>query len=234
MTETPRAFILAAGRGERMRPLTDHTPKPLLSVGGRALIEHHLAALAQAGIRDVVINLGWLGTRIRDALGDGARHRLRIAYSDEGWPALETGGGIRRALPLLGPAPFLVLNGDVYCDYPLRELRAAAEQLPAQDLAQLLLVANPEHHPQGDFVLDQGRVREPAPETAEKFTFSGLSVLRPQLFAGSADAAFGLAPLLRAAAARGQVGAALHRGQWSDVGTPQRLAALEAQLSRHH
>lgn len=230
----PKAFILAAGRGERMRPLTDHTPKPLLTVGGRPLIDYHLRALAQAGIREVVINLGWLGAQIRDALGDGARYGLSIAYSDEGWPALETGGGIHRALPLLGPGPFLVLNGDVYCDYPLAALRRCAEQLPAQDLAHLLLVPNPEHHPGGDFAMSAQRVVEPAAALAPKLTFSGISVLRPELFAGCSDGAFGLAPLLREAAVRQCVGATLHRGLWSDVGTTQRLAVLEAHLARHH
>ncbi len=230
----PKAFILAAGRGERMRPLTDHTPKPLLAVGGKSLIEYHLLALAQAGIREVVINLGWLGAQIRDTLGDGAAYGLSIAYSDEGWPALETGGGIHHALPLLGPAPFLVLNGDVYCDYPLTELRRCAEQLPPQDRAHVLLVPNPEHHPDGDFAMNAQRVVEPAAALSSKFTFSGISVLRPELFAGRSSGAFGLAPLLRAAAAQQQVGATLHRGLWSDVGTTQRLAALEAHLARHH
>jgi len=219
-----KAFILAAGRGERMRPLTDHTPKPLLQVRGRPLIEHHLDALAAAGVREAVINLGWLGARIREHLGDGARHGLRIAYSDEGWPALETGGGIHRALPLLDDAPFVVVNGDVYSDYPLAALVARAQALPAQDLAHLVLVPNPAHHPRGDFALAEGRLVEPAPP---QYTFSGLSVLRPALFAGCAPGAFGVAPLLRAAAQRGQVGAELHRGLWSDVGTPERLAALQ-------
>jgi len=219
-----QAFILAAGRGERMRPLTDHTPKPLLLVRGRPLIEHHLAALVAAGVREAVINLGWLGGRIREHLGDGARYGLQLAYSDEGWPALETGGGIHRALPLLDDAPFVVVNGDVYSDYPLAALVARAQALPAQDLAHLVLVPNPAHHPRGDFALADGRLVEPAPP---QYTFSGLSVLRPALFAGCQPGAFGLAPLLRAAAQRGQVGAELHRGLWSDVGTPERLAALQ-------
>jgi len=219
-----KAFILAAGRGERMRPLTDHTPKPLLLVRGRPLIEHHLAALVAAGVREAVINLGWLGARIREHLGDGGRYGLQLAYSDEGWPALETGGGIHRALPLLDDAPFVVVNGDVYSDYPLAALVARAQALPAQDLAHLVLVPNPAHHPRGDFALADGRMVEPAPP---QYTFSGLSVLRPALFAGCQPGAFGLAPLLRAAAQRGQVGAELHRGLWSDVGTPERLAALQ-------
>lgn len=219
----PRAMLLAAGRGERMRPLTDHTPKPLLPVRGRPLVEHHLAQLAAAGVREVVINLGWLGARIREALGDGGRLGLAIRYSEEGWPALETGGGIHHALPLLGDAPFLVVNGDVYSDYPLHRLVERARELPAGDLAHLVLVENPAHNLRGDFALEQGRIKEPA---SPQYTFSGLSVLRPALFAHCRPGAFGLAPLLRAAAERGQVGAELHRGQWSDVGTPERLAAL--------
>lgn len=220
-----RAFILAAGRGERMRPLTDHTPKPLLAVRGRPLIEHHLDALAAAGVREAVINLGWLGEQIRAQLGDGSRWGLRLAWSDEGWPALETGGGIFRALPLLGAAPFVVVNGDVYTDYPLAALVARATPLAAGDLAHLVLVPNPAHHPRGDFALQDGRVVEPAPP---QYTFSGLSVLHPALFAGCSAGAFGLAPLLRAAAQRGQVSAELHRGLWSDVGTQERLAALQS------
>ncbi len=174
------AFILAAGRGERMRPLTDGTPKPLLDVGGRALIEHHLLRLRAVGIARVVINLGWLGAQIRERLGDGSAHDLRIDYSDEGWPALDTGGGIHRALPLLGDAPFILVNGDVWCDLPLDGLRERAERLPAGDFAHLVLVPNPPQHPRGDFVLDGDRVRDSA---AARLTYSGQAVLRPELFA---------------------------------------------------
>ncbi|HEY0973465.1 MAG TPA: nucleotidyltransferase family protein [Solimonas sp.] len=228
MSEMPRAFILAAGRGERMRPLTDRLPKPLIDVGGRPLIERHLLQLAAAGVARVVVNLGWLGSVLREALGDGARFGLRIDYSEEGWPALETGGGIHRALPLLGDAPFVVVNGDVFTDYPMAALIAQARELPAHDLGHLILVPNPAHHPRGDFVLDGTRVREaPGP----RHTFSGLSVLRPALFAACAPGAFGLAPLLRAAAAQDRLGATLYEGLWSDVGTPQRLADLESILS---
>lgn len=223
-----RALILAAGRGERMRPLTDTTPKPLLQAGGQALIEHHLRALAAAGIEQVVINLGWLGERLRETLGEGERYGLRIDYSEEGWPALETGGGIHRALPLLGEQPFLVLNGDVWCDYPLGALRQRAQHWPEAQLAHLLLVANPDHHPQGDFSLQDGRMLEPP--GAQRFTFSGISVLHPQLFAGCTAGAFPLAPLLRAAARQGRVGAEYHAGRWSDVGTPERLTRLREEL----
>lgn len=221
------AFILAAGRGERMRPLTDHTPKPLVEVGGRPLIEHHLLRLREAGVQRVVINLGWLGERLRAHLADGSRYGVRIDYSEEGWPALETGGGIHRALPLLGDDAFIVVNGDVYCDYPLRRLVEHALRLPARDLAHLVLVPNPGHHPNGDFVMHEGRVRE---EGGPRHTFSGLSVLRPELFAGCGPGAFGLAPLLRAAMREGRVGGELHEGLWSDVGTLARRDALEAQL----
>lgn len=221
------AFILAAGRGERLRPLTDHTPKPLVEVGGRPLIERHLLRLREAGVQRVVINLGWLGERVRAHLGDGCRYGVRIDYSDEGWPALETGGGIHRALPLLGDDAFVVVNSDVYCDYPLRRLVEHALKLPVQDLAHLVLVPNPDHHRSGDFVLEAGRVRG---EGEPRYTFSGLSVLRPALFAGCSPGAFGLAPLLRAAMRDDRVGGELHEGLWSDVGTVARRDALEAQL----
>lgn len=222
-----RAFILAAGRGERMRPLTDHTPKPLLPVRGRALIEHHLLQLAAAGVHEVVINLGWLGARIREALDDGSRYGLHIAWSDEGWPALETGGGIHRALPMLGATPFVLVNGDVFTDYPLADLVHRAQALPADTLAHLVLVPNPLHNPRGDFALAAGRIPEPADAAQERYTYSGLAVLRPQLFDGCRAGAFGLAPLLRKAAQDGRVTGELHRGLWSDVGTPERLAALD-------
>ncbi len=216
-----------------MRPLTDHTPKPLIPVAGRPLIEHHLLRLWAAGITEVVINLGWLGAELRTALGDGARLGLSITYSEEGWPALETGGGIHRALPLLGGQPFLLVNGDVWTDVPLARLAARAASLPANDLAHLVLVPNPPHHLRGDFGLagDQAYGRM-IPACAEAFTFSGLSVLRPELFADCMPGAFPLAPLLRAAAISGRVSAELHRGIWIDVGTPERLATLEARLKQ--
>ncbi|WP_439640997.1 N-acetylmuramate alpha-1-phosphate uridylyltransferase MurU [Nevskia sp.] len=223
-----KAMILAAGRGERMRPLTDHLPKPLIPVAGRPLIGWHLAALKAAGIDEIVINTGWLGDRLHQQLGDGRAFGLSIAWSDEGWPALETGGGIHHALPLLGAEPFLLVNGDVWTDVPLAALADRARTLPAQDLAHLVLVPNPPHHPRGDFGLAGGRM---IPACAESFTFSGLSVLRPELFADCTAGAFPLAPLLRDAAIRGRVSAELHAGQWLDVGTPERLAALESLLS---
>lgn len=202
-----------------MRPLTDTTPKPLLNVHGAPLIVHHLRRLAAAGVEEAVVNLGWLGHRIREALGDGSAWGLRLRYSDEGWPALETGGGIRRALPLLGPAPFLLVNADVHTDLPLAPLMAP---LPTGDLARLVLVPNPPHHPEGDFGLVDGRVVLTAP----RLTYAGLALLHPALFDGVADGAFPLAPLLRQAIAGARVGGFRYDGPWSDVGTPERLAAL--------
>lgn len=213
-----KAMILAAGRGERLRPLTDALPKPLLVARGRPLIEHHIAVLARAGITELVVNLGWLGERIRAHLGDGCRLGVHVAYSEEGYPALETGGGIHRALPLLGPDPFWVVNGDVYCDFPF-----GGRILPAGVLAHLILVPNPAHHPDGDFVLADGRVGN-GPEG--RLTYAGLAVLDPRLFAGCAPGRFVLAPLLRAAADRGEVTGELFTGFWSDIGTVQRLAEL--------
>jgi MurNAc alpha-1-phosphate uridylyltransferase len=217
-------MILAAGRGERMRPLTLDRPKPLLEVGGLPLIVHHLHALAMAGFRDVVVNVSWLGSQIKAALGDGSRYNVRLAYSDEGPEPLETGGGIFRALPLLGPAPFLVLNGDVWTDYPYAKLR---EALRPADLAHLVLVGNPDHNPTGDFVLRDGRIVE---EPGERLTFSGVGVYRPGLFDGCQDGIFKLAPLLRAASRAGRVGGEVHDGEWLDIGTPERLAELDRRL----
>lgn len=217
-------MILAAGRGERMRPLTLARPKPLLEAGGLPLIVHHLHALAASGLRDVVINVSWLGEQIRAALGDGSRLGVRLQYSDEGPEPLETGGGIFRALPLLAPAAFIVLNGDVWTDFPYARLRAA---LQPGDLAHLVLVPNPAHNPGGDFVLDQGRIVESG---SGRFTFAGVGVYRPELFAGCTDGIFKLAPLLRSAVRAGRVSGELHTGTWLDIGTPERLADLDAHL----
>ena len=222
-----KAMVLAAGRGERMRPLTLERPKPLLEAGGVPLIVHHLRALRDAGYPDVVVNLSWLGEQIRAALGDGAAHGVRIAWSDEGPEPLETGGGIFRALPLLGPGPFLVVNGDVWTDVDYRML---GDALAPGDLAHLVLVANPGHNPNGDFALDSGRVVEDAGPGSPRFTFSGVGVYRPELFDGCQDGIFKLAPLLRAAARTGRVGAWVHPGTWMDIGTPERLADLDRKL----
>ncbi len=215
-------MILAAGRGERMRPLTDHTPKPLLPVGGRPLIDWHLERLAAAGFREVVINLAWLGERIAEHVGDGHGYGLRVSWSREGETGLETGGGIARALPLLGDGPFLVINGDVWCDLD-------PTTLPGQPdgLAHLVLVTNPEHNPAGDFALEGGRVVDAG---GERLTFSGIGVYRPELFSGHPGGAFRLAPLLHSAVAAGRVTGSRYPGVWCDVGTPQRLAALDARL----
>ena len=224
MGDMQTAMILAAGRGERMRPLTDHTPKPLLEVGGRPLIVWHIERLAAAGIRQLVINHAHLGEQIVERLGDGSAWDVRIRYSAEGeGGALETGGGIFKALPLLGDAPFLVVNGDTWCDAPLAGLR-----MLEGDLAQLLLVDNPEHNPRGDFHLDSaGRVHA----TGEpRLTFSGIGVYRRGLFADCQPGAFPLAPLLRTAMHLGRVGGVHHTGQWVDVGTPQRLVEIERGL----
>jgi MurNAc alpha-1-phosphate uridylyltransferase len=218
-------MILAAGRGERMRPLTLAKPKPLLEAGGAPLIVHHLRALQAAGFADVVVNLSWLGDHIRAALGDGSRYGVRLHYSDEGPEPLETGGGIFRALPLLGEGPFLVLNGDVWTDIDWSQVHG---RLAPHDLGHLVLVPNPAHNPQGDFVLEHGRI---VATEGERFTFSGVGVYRAGLFAGCADGIFKLAPLLRAAARAGRVSGELHDGAWLDIGTPERLAHLDQRLS---
>lgn len=217
-------MILAAGRGERMRPLTDTTPKPLLQAGGKALIEYHLEALARAGFSSVVINHAHLGEQIEAALGDGSRYGLSIDYSDEG-EALETGGGIFHALPLLGDEPFLVVNGDVWSDYPYERLRDVDVEL-----AHLVLVDNPPQHPQGDFLLRQGRVLD---ADGERLTFSGIGLYHPALFDGCRDGAFALAPLLRRAMGQGRVSGEHYRGRWFDIGTPERLAQLDAMLEQN-
>jgi MurNAc alpha-1-phosphate uridylyltransferase len=214
-----KAMILAAGRGERMRPLTDVTPKPLLEAGGKRLIEYHLEALRAGGFTDVVINTAHLGEQLIEALGDGQRYGLRLRYSPEPEGALETGGGIHRALPLLGDAPFLVVNGDVWCDYPL-----APRALADDDLAHLVLVDNPAHHEHGDFHLAGGRVDQAG---EPRLTFSGIGYYRPELFADCTPGRFPLAPLLREAMDAGRVSGEHHGGHWSDVGTPERLAALD-------
>lgn len=220
-----KAMILAAGRGTRMRPLTDHTPKPLLEVGGEALIVHQIRRLRDAGIGELVINHAHLGARIEQALGDGSAHGVQIRYSPEGpGQALETGGGIQRALPLLGAAPFLVVNGDIWCDLDYRRLR-----LDAQDLAEIVLVDNPPHHPAGDFALRAGRARL---DGGPRLTFAGIGLYRPQLFADCAPGAFPLAPLLRGAMAAGRCGGLHHTGIWFDIGTPERLQALDGMLRK--
>jgi len=219
------AMILAAGRGERMRPLTDTTPKPLLPVGGNPLIVWHLEKLAAAGFECVVINHAHLGEQIEQALGDGARWGLEIRYSAEGQGrALETGGGICKALPLLGEGPFLVVNGDLFTDLDYGSLA-----MPEGSLAHLMLVDNPPHHPEGDFRLDaDGRVHA---EGEPRLTFSGIGLYRPELFAGCRPEPFPLAPLLRRWMACGKVSGERFRGRWLDVGTPERYRRLQQELA---
>lgn len=217
-------MILAAGRGVRMRPLTDTSPKSLLAVGGKPLIVWQLEKLARAGFTEAVINHAHLGYMIEAALGDGAHFGIAIRYSRED-EALETAGGIARALPLLGTGPFLVVNADVYSDYDFSALRG----LDLQDrLAHLVLVDNPPQHPRGDFALEAGRVRDAG---AKLLTFSGFGVYAPSLFAGiPAGAKQALAPLLREAMAAGRVSGEHYTGRWHDIGTAERLRALDAEL----
>lgn len=219
-----KAMILAAGKGERLRPLTLHTPKPLVQAAGVPLIEYHVRALATAGFRELVINHAWLGQQIEDYLGDGSRFGLSISYSAEGEP-LETGGGIFQALPLLGDQPFLLVNGDIFTDYPFAELRR-----PLTGLVHLVLVDNPGHHSGGDFCLRDGRVQDGQVGQAS-LTYSGIAVLSPALFDGCQPGAFKLAPLLRKAMANGQVSGERFAGGWVDVGTHERLAEVEQLLA---
>ncbi len=220
-----RAMILAAGKGERMRPLTLNTPKPLIPVAGVPLIEYHLGALARAGFTEVVINHAWLGEKIEAHVGNGERFGLQVTYSRETQP-LETGGGIFQALQYLGDEPFVVVNGDIWTDYDFAALRR-----PLAGLAHLVLVPNPEHHPEGDFLLADGQVQLPS-TSVDTLTYSGIAVLHPKLFADSAAGAFKLAPLLRFAMRDGDVSGEPFDGHWIDVGTPERLAATEALLAR--
>jgi len=229
-----KALVLAAGLGERMRPLTDTTPKPLLQVGGKPLIAWHLEKLAALGIREVVINTSWLAPQFPATLGDGARWNLRLHYAYEGDVPLETGGGMWNALPLLGDAPFVAVNGDIWTDYDFGLLPTE----PAGD-AHLVLVDNPSQHPGGDFALHAGVVESNGPA---KLTFAGIGVYRRGLFddwrgiigdapgANATPPRFKLAPLLRAAMAQDRVSGEHHRGAWTDVGTPARLAQLESEL----
>ncbi len=227
-----RAMILAAGRGERLRPLTDNCPKPLLEVGGKALIVRHLERLAAAGVGEVVINHAHLGQMLRQRLGDGSAHGLRIHWSAEPPGALETAGGIAQALPLLGEGPFLVINGDVYCDWDLAAAEAIAAALSRRDnLAHLVMVPNPPQHAGGDFFLCGGRVWAEGEQEGERLTFSGIGIYQPALFASLRPGQRArLAPLLSAAMAERRVSGERHGGRWEDVGTIERLTALDAEL----
>ena len=225
-----KVMLLAAGKGERMRPLTSHTPKPLLQAGGYSLLEHLIRKLAAHDFTDLVINHAWLGQQVEDAFGDGSKLGVHIAWSRETEP-LETAGGIIKALPLLGDAPFAVVNGDIFTDYPFGKLRTA---LAAQDHVHLVLVANPEHHPKGDFSVDRtGRLQLPAAsssQTTATFTYSGIGVFHPRLFAGVTEMKYPLLSLLTQAINSQQASGSVFTGTWMDIGTPQRLAQLDQQL----
>jgi len=212
------AMILAAGRGERLRPLTDSIPKTLVEVGGKPLIEHHIQALADAGFRQIVINQGHLGDMLPRIIGDGSRWNITIHWSDEQPEALETGGGIHKALPLLGPSPFLVVNGDIRTDYPFSRLRAIK-----CEWAHLVMIPNPPQHPAGDFSLRNARIRN---EGENMLTFSGIGVYHPRLFDGCTAGKFSVVPLLRAAMENHLVTGEEYRGGWEDIGTPERLESV--------
>ncbi len=231
-----KALIFAAGLGERMRPLTDHTPKPLLQVGGKPLIAWHLEKLAGMGVREVVINTSWLAEQFPQTLGDDERWGLRLSYSYEGPTPLETGGGMHHALPLLGDAPFLAINGDIWTDYDFSRL----PREPKGE-AHLVMIDNPAHNPNGDFALDSDGILHPKGDAC--LTFSGIGVYRSSLLADwrtivgksagveELPPRFKLAPLLRAAMSMGKISGERHHGRWTDVGTPQRLAQLDRELT---
>ncbi|WP_290368497.1 N-acetylmuramate alpha-1-phosphate uridylyltransferase MurU [Sinobacterium norvegicum] len=224
-------MILAAGFGKRMQPLTLTTPKPLLRVNDKPLIEYHIEALVRAGVESIVINLGWLGEQISQQLGDGSRWGVELHYSFEPEP-LETAGGIYQALSLLGDAPFIVVNGDVWTDFDYRVLKV--DTLTGDDLAYLVLVANPEHNPDGDFLLQQGRIANPNSDSRQPgLTFAGISVISPRLFNGfDPTAKAALSPLLRAAADTGKLAGQHFTGEWLDIGTPERLELLNNTVSQ--
>lgn len=227
-----KAMILAAGLGQRMRPLTDTLPKPMLSAGGKPLLQHHLDALAKAGVSDVIINLAYLGDKIRAFLGNGERFGLNVRYSEEPEP-LETAGALLNALHLLGDEPFLLINGDVWTDYPLAELTTYT--LQDDEDAHLVLVPNPEFHPAGDFSPNAKGKLENNPEL-EKFTFAGISLIHPRLISAYPHKRqkFPLGEVLRFGIEQNRVSAEVYRGNWSDVGTPERLAHLDTQLQKNN
>jgi len=216
-----RAIILAAGRGARLRPLTDQMPKPLVPVDGKPLIEHHIEGLAEAGFREIVINQGHLGDMLPAALGNGERWGVNIHWSDEQPSALETGGGILKALPLLGKGPFLAVNGDIRTDFPFARLRAVK-----CDYAHLVMVPNPAHNPEGDFALHGARVRS---DGTEKFTYAGIAVYHPRLMQGCEPGKFSMVPVLQAAMSDHLVTGEIFRGAWNDIGTLERLQQANGQ-----
>ena len=216
-------MVLAAGFGNRLRPLTDHTPKPLVSVGGKPLIVHHLEKLATAGFTEVVINLGHLGHKIEETMGNGSEWGLSIAYSDEGPVPLETGGGLTKALPLLGPDPFLVVNGDVWCEL---DFSSIPKSLPINDLAMLFLVPKPNWRERGDFSLLDNRVVD---SENPEYLYAGIALYHPRILEGAKVEKFSIVPRLKHAIHNGLVGGQLLTGKWDDVGTPERLSALQAE-----
>ena len=215
-------MILAAGKGERMRPLTDKLPKPLLEAGGKPLLQYHLENLAQAGIGRVVINHARLGALIEARFGNGRAYGLEVVYSPEGEEPLETGGGIKKALPLLAPGPFLLVNADIWTDFPLSQLPDSPD-----GLGHLVLVHNPDHHPQGDFGLVNGKVTQ---QNGVHYTYSGIGVFQQELLSTCSETIFPLAPVLRVAAGRSELSGEVYAGRWLDVGTPERLAKLDQML----
>ncbi len=219
-----KAMILAAGRGERLRPHTDITPKPLIQVGKHRLIEYHLLNLARAGISDVVINISWLADQIRETLGDGSNYSLNIIYSDEGDEALETAGGIINAMSHLGDEAFIVINGDIWCDYDLSALTG----MTLEHEAHLVLVKNPEHNTEGDFALENGLVKNSG---ENKLTYSGIGLYTPAFFGGIQPGKRALAPILRKKSDQSKVSGEIHNGEWVDIGTIERLAQLRSYLS---
>jgi len=219
-----KAMILAAGRGERLRPLTDETPKPLIKVAGKSLIEYHLLNLANAGFTEIVINTAWLADKIHETLGNGNHYGVSIQYSDEG-TALETAGGIINALSLLGNEPFLVVNGDTWCDFDFSSL----PDLKNNVQAHLVLVDNPDHNHNGDFALENGLIKNSG---NNMFTFSGIGLYRADFFAEQHSGSVPLAPIIRKKCEAGLVSGQLYKGQWTDVGSIERLQELEAQLSQ--
>ncbi len=218
-----KAMILAAGRGERMRPLTDTCPKPLLQAGPHRLIEHQILALEKAGISEIVINTAWLANQIHATLGDGKQYKVNIRYSDEGDPALETAGGIVKALPLLGDQPFILVNGDIYTDFDYSLLC-----LPTGAVGHLILVENPPHHPDGDFGLSGAWLTQVA---ANSFTYSGIAVFDPSLFANLEQGRMPLKPVLDTAIGNNKISGQVFRGEWYDIGTAQRLEELNKRLT---
>lgn len=219
-----KAMILAAGRGERLRPLTDTTPKPLLKIGPHSLIEYHIYKLEQAGIKEIIINVAWLREKIKKTLGDGKKYNLNIYYSDEGDHALETAGGIIKALPLLGEDPFLVINGDIFTDYDFKNL----VNLELNTEAHLVMVENPDHNIKGDFSLEQDHLKI-AGDTL--YTYSGIGKYTRQFFAGYQEGSLALAPILKEKIAQMKVSGELYKNAWTDVGTLERLQQLNDQYT---